>query len=140
MAHSGHTLKVLVIDDSFILRERLCWCLGSIEGVNIAGKANSVPTGIEAFRSVQPDVVILDLQMPGGSGIEVLEVIKSERPATKVIIFTNYPLPQLQKKCEEVGAEWFLDKTHDLTKLRTLLKELVSAQAVNNSRQDAGKP
>ena len=118
-------VRVLIVDDSLILRERLCCRLGSIEGIEIAGRACDVPGGIETFRRVNPDVVVLDLLMPGGSGIDVLEAIKRERPSTIVVILTNHPLPQLMKKSREVGAEYFFDKTQEFGKVADVLREVV---------------
>jgi DNA-binding NarL/FixJ family response regulator len=128
-------VRVLIVDDSLILRERLCCRLGGIEGVEIAGKACDVPGGIETFRRIMPDVVVLDLLMPGGSGIDVLEAIKRERPATIVMILTNHPLPQLRKKSQEAGAEYFFDKTQEFGKVADVLREVVrSRQTVDNGR------
>ena len=118
-------VRVLIVDDSLLLRERLCCRLGSIEGIEIAGKACDVPEGIETFRRVHPDVVVLDLLMPGGSGIDVLEAIKRERPATIVVILTNHPLPQLRKKSQQSGAEYFFDKTQEFGKVADVLREVV---------------
>jgi DNA-binding NarL/FixJ family response regulator len=118
-------VRVLIVDDSLLLRERLCCRLGSIEGIEIAGKACDVPGGIETFRRVEPDVVVLDLLMPGGSGLDVLEAIKRERRATIVVILTNHPLPQLRKKCQQAGAEYFFDKTQEFGKVAEVLREVV---------------
>ena len=118
-------VRVLIVDDSLLLRERLCCRLGSIEGIEIAGKASDVPGGIETFRRVNPDVVVLDLLMPGGSGIDVLEAIKRERPATIVVILTNHPLPQLRKKSQQAGAEYFFDKTQEFGKVAEVLRGVV---------------
>jgi DNA-binding NarL/FixJ family response regulator len=129
-------VRVLIVDDSLLLRERLCCRLGSIEGIEIAGKACDVPGGIETFRRVEPDVVVLDLLMPGGSGIDVLEAIKRERPATIVVILTNHPLPQLRKKSQQAGAEYFFDKTQEFGKVADVLREVVK----NKLHIDDGRP
>jgi DNA-binding NarL/FixJ family response regulator len=121
-------VRVLIVDDSLLLRERLCCRLGSIEGIEIAGKACDVPGGIETFRRVNPDVVVLDLLMPGGSGIDVLEAIKRERPATIVVILTNHPLPQLRKRSQQAGAEYFFDKTQEFGKVAEVLRAVVKTR------------
>jgi DNA-binding NarL/FixJ family response regulator len=119
-------LSVVIVDDSLLLRKRICCRARKIAGIDVVGEAGSVEEGITLFRTLQPDVVILDLQLPGGSGWDVLEVIKRERPATKVAIFTNYPLPQFKKKSVESGAEWFIDKTTEARQLEEILTELAS--------------
>jgi DNA-binding NarL/FixJ family response regulator len=118
-------LRVLIVDDSLLLRERLSCRLAKIDGVEIAGKAGDVAGGIASFRALTPDVVVLDVQMPGGTGIDVLEVIKRERPATTVMILTNYPLPQFRKRSADAGAEYFFDKTAESGKVGDVLKGLV---------------
>jgi len=118
-------VRVLIVDDSLLLRERLSCRLGAIEGIEIAGKAGDVPGGIETFRRESPDVVVLDLLMPGGSGIDVLEAIKKERPSTVVVILTNHPLPQLRRRSEEAGAEYFFDKTREFGKVADVLRNEV---------------
>jgi DNA-binding NarL/FixJ family response regulator len=122
-------LNVLIIDDSLLLRKRMCCRVDRITGVHVVAEAGNVQDGIDAFRRFQPDVVVLDLQMPGGSGWDVLETIKKERPATRVAIFTNYPLPQFRKKSVECGAEWFFDKTTESRQLEDVLKEAARSAA-----------
>jgi DNA-binding NarL/FixJ family response regulator len=124
-------LNVLIIDDSLLLRKRMCCRMDRLPGVDVVGEAGNVPDGIAAFRALQPDVVVLDLEIPGGSGWDVLEVIKRERPATRVAIFTNYPLPQFRKKSAECGAEWFFDKTTESRQLEDLLKALAGSLAAS---------
>jgi DNA-binding NarL/FixJ family response regulator len=121
-------LRVLIVDDSLLLRERLSCRLSSIDGVEIAGKACDVAGGIASFRALAPDVVVLDVQMPGGTGIDVLEVIKRERPATTVVILTNYPLPQFRKRSAEAGAEYFFDKTAESGRVGEVLKGMVDVR------------
>jgi len=124
MDNNQRTVNVLIIDDSLLLRKRMSCRMERIPGVEVVGEASNVQEGITAFRRFLPDVVVLDLQMPGGSGWDVLETIKKERPQTRVAIFTNYPLPQFRKKSVEAGAEWFFDKTTESRQLEDVLKEL----------------
>jgi two-component system response regulator AlgR len=128
MDNSRRSLNVLIIDDSLLLRKRMCCRVDRIPGVDVVGEAGNVQDGIAAFRALLPDVVVLDLQMPGGSGWDVLETIKRERPATRVAIFTNYPLPHFRKKSVECGAEWFFDKTTESRQLEEVLKEAARSQ------------
>jgi DNA-binding NarL/FixJ family response regulator len=81
--------------------------LGEIE---IICRARNVPEATEAVRDLKPDVVILDIGMPGGSGIDVLESMKRNRERSMVIVLTNYSYPQYRKKCLQLGASFFFDK------------------------------
>jgi DNA-binding NarL/FixJ family response regulator len=129
MHNLQRSLHVLIIDDSLLLRKRMCCRMERIPGVAVVGEAGNVQEGLDHFRRLLPDIVVLDLQMPGGSGWDVLETIKRERPATRVAIFTNYPLPQFRKKSVECGAEWFFDKTTESRQLEEVLKDAARSQA-----------
>jgi len=118
-------MRVFLVDDSAIVRERLVSMLSEIKGVEIAGEAENAHDALEDIKKLKPDVVILDIRMPGGNGIDVLEKIKKSRPTTKVIIFTNYPYPQYRKKCMDGGADYFFDKSIEFEKVIEVLKSLV---------------
>jgi two-component system response regulator DevR len=109
-------MKVFIADDSSILCERLNAMLSDLPGLEIIGQAGEVPEAIETIRALHPDVVILDIRMPGGSGIDVLENIKKIKGAPVVIMLTNYPNSQYRKKCMALGAEYFFDKSTEFKK------------------------
>ena len=99
-------LKVLLADDSILVRERLAAQVARIEGVEVVAQTGDVPTTLETIQKLAPDVVILDIRMPGGSGIQILETVKTERPALTAIMLTAYPLPQYRERCLESGADF----------------------------------
>ena len=68
--------------------------------------------------------MLLDLNLPSGSGIKVLQMIKNEMPGVVAVVLTNYAFPQYRKKCAEAGAYAFLDKSTDFNKVPQLLSEL----------------
>src|SRR6185295_14931164 len=107
----NHPLKVFIADDSHIVRERLVMFFDELIGVEMVGQAEHVTEAISAIRKLQPDVVILDIRMPGGSGIDVLQNIKQDGLGPIVIILTNYPFSGYRQKCLQTGADFFLDKS-----------------------------
>jgi DNA-binding NarL/FixJ family response regulator len=113
------------VDDSAVLRERLTTMLSELEGIEIIGQAKGPLEAQEAIPKLKPDVVILDIRMPGGNGIEVLKNIKNGRNPPLVIMFTNYPYPQYRKKCMDGGADFFFDKSTEFEKLAAVLKKLI---------------
>lgn len=119
-------LKVVIADDSNTLRERLIEMLSRVNGVEIVGEADGVRAARQAIRDFQPDLVILDIQMPDGSGLEVLRRTKQAYPNTKVIIFTNQPEVQYQRRCSELGADYFLCKSTDLNLLIEISEKLAT--------------
>ena len=62
------------------------------------------------------DLVFLDLQMPGGSGLEVLRAIRPDHPALQILVCTNYAYPRYREECLSAGANYFLDKSAELSR------------------------
>jgi DNA-binding NarL/FixJ family response regulator len=117
-------LKVFIADDSELMRERLVAMLAELPGIEIVGQARDGLEAIDLIPKLQPDVVILDIRMPGRNGIDVLNEIKGHDPAPLVIMFTNYPYPQYRDKCLKAGADFFFDKATDFEKLMQVLTTL----------------
>jgi DNA-binding NarL/FixJ family response regulator len=124
-------IKVVVADDSIVLRERLLDMLHEVQGVEVVGCAEDGLHAIDCIRRLKPDVVVLDIQMPSGTGLDVLKNIKRGESASSltVIVFTNFPYPQYRKRALECGAEFFFDKTTEFEKLRELFSQLTGALA-----------
>jgi DNA-binding NarL/FixJ family response regulator len=108
---------IFIVDDSELLRERLIKMLSEIEGVEIVGQASNAVDAIEGIRNLKPKIVILDIQMAGGNGFKVLKAIKKEKNPPLALMFTNHSYPQYRKKCMQLGADFFLDKTKDFDNL-----------------------
>jgi len=119
---SNAKITVFIADDSSIVREHLVTMLEELAGIDVVGQAENVAEAISAIRNFQPDVVILDILMPGGSGIDVLENIKQDGAGPMVIILTNYPYPVFQEKCLQAGADFFLDKSSEFDQIPELFE------------------
>lgn len=118
-------MKVLIVDDSILLRERLTAMISELPGIEVIGQAENVENAINSIRILKPDVAILDIQMPGGSGFELLENIKNDKSTPLMIVFTNYPYPQYKKKCLDSGADFFFDKSTEFQKVIGVLKKFI---------------
>lgn len=116
---------MLIADDSEVLVQRLVARLAELGGIDIVGRARNVAEAAEAVRSLKPDVVILDISMPGGSGIDVLEGMKKDRETSMVIVLTNYSDSQYRKKCRQLGARFFFDKSAEFEKVAPALQDLI---------------
>jgi DNA-binding NarL/FixJ family response regulator len=121
---SNHPIKVFIADDSLVVRERLVTILDELAGVEIVGQAENVAETISAIRNLQPDVVILDICMSDGNGIDVLRQIKQDGVGPVVIILTNYPYPGYRQKCLQAGADFFLDKSAEFDQIPALIERL----------------
>jgi two-component system response regulator DevR len=83
-------LRVLIVDDHEVVREGLRSLLNRREAINVVGEAGTVATAIEEAARLRPDVVIMDVRLPDGSGVEACREIRQENPDTKVIMLTSY--------------------------------------------------
>jgi DNA-binding NarL/FixJ family response regulator len=110
-------MKVFIADDSSEIRKRIIAMLSDLENIETIGEAENVQDAITSIRAFDADVVILDIRMPGGSGIDVLKKIEKINGAPVVIILTNYPHSQYRKKCMEAGADFFFDKSGEFEKI-----------------------
>jgi DNA-binding NarL/FixJ family response regulator len=118
-------MMIFIADDSDQVRGRLVELLSEIDGAEVIGQASNHAEAIEGIRSLQPHVVILDIQMPGGSGIDVLKEIKRGSRPPVVMMLTNHASAQYRKKCLEWGADFFLDKSREMERLVAIFKSLV---------------
>jgi DNA-binding NarL/FixJ family response regulator len=124
-------MRIVVIDDSAIVRERLVSWLAQTPGVEIVGQGGDVLEGTRIVMETVPDLVLLDIRMPSGSGIDVLRDIKRSNPTVKVIVLTDYPFDQYRRKCLELGADYFFEKSNGLTEVRGAVHQLL---------KDEGRP
>lgn len=118
-------MKVFIADDSAPVRERLKTMLSELQGVEVAGQAGDAVEATKSILELKPDVVILDIRMPGGGGIDTLRNIKRVTPAPRVIMLTNYPYPQYRKRCMDAGADFFFDKSSEFHKVIEVLKQMM---------------
>lgn len=118
-------LQVVIIDDSVVIRQRLVGLLGEVHGVEVSGVATDGFEGLDTIRKLRPDVVILDIRMPGMGGIELLETLQADdNPSPTIIVLTNFPYPAYRKRCQELGAEYFFDKSTEFAAAVEVLQEM----------------
>lgn len=113
---SASPIQVFLADDSAAIRERVDTLL-SAQGMHIAGE-NGTPQGcIDAILAVQPDVVVLDVQLEGGAGLQVLNAVKSAVPGVAFVVFSNNSGPAYRSRYLAAGAVSFLDKSTEFDQL-----------------------
>ena len=123
-------MRVFIADDSEMVCERLTKMLQRLDGVEVVGKAHSVPDAIESISQLKPEVVVLDIQMPGGSGYHVLQNVKKDDPAPIVIMLTNYALPMYRQRSLAAGADYFFDKSIEFDKVVNAIHHLHQSAAL----------
>jgi len=117
--------KILIVEDSAFIQERLVNQISPYPEFNIVGFAKNVHEANLKFDLLMPQIVILDMKLETGYGLEVLIHIRSVSKDCVVIVFTNYASDSIRKECMELGANHFLDKSFDFEKVIEKCQESV---------------
>jgi DNA-binding NarL/FixJ family response regulator len=113
---SPASLKVFLADDSMPIRVRIAGMLATPD-VAIVGQGTTPQECIDGILSTQPDVVVLDVQLEGGQGLEVLRAVRSAQPQIAFVVFSNNSGPAYRKRYLGAGAARFLDKSTEFDQL-----------------------
>ena len=121
-------LRVLLVEDSAMIRARLAEALAAIPHVRITGQAETEPEALALMRQAPWDVAVLDLQLKRGTGLGELRSLAQgdRRPATCVIVFTNFAFPQYRERSLALGADYFFDKSREFHRVRDVLNALAA--------------
>ena len=103
-------LRLLVVDDHEVVRQGLVALLERREAFQVVAEAGTVAESIEQARRHQPDIVIMDVRLPDGSGIEACRAIRAELPNTRVVMLTSYPDEEAVLSAIVAGASGYLLK------------------------------
>lgn len=110
-------IRVLTVDDHPLLREGICGTVNAQPDMTVVAEASDGLQAISAFRSYRPDVTLMDLRMPGMSGLEAMETIRSEFPTARIIVLTTFTGDVLAVRAIKVGAASYLLKNMLRTEL-----------------------
>jgi len=97
------TVRVLIADDNFDMRLLVRATLGGDARVDVVAEAEDGAAAVEASRTSEPDVCVLDYRMPGLTGLEAGARILQERPETKVLLFSAYLTPEILEAAAQLG-------------------------------------
>lgn len=121
-------MKLLIVEDSEPVSTRLRALLASVPALEIV-VAGTLASADDTFRQQQSEVVILDIQLPDGNGIDLLKAIKRERPTTRVLMFSNHVA--CHRRCRAAGADGFFDKASDFEALTEAVHTLAQDSRSN---------
>lgn len=123
-AESGETLKVCVVEDDARLRSLLAEWVDSIPGFTCAGTYGDGTTATAALRAQRPAIVLMDINLPGCSGVECIQRLKEQMPQTQFVMLTVYEDSDHIFKALEVGAVGYLLKRGTQEELAEALREV----------------
>lgn len=118
------TIRLLLADDENLIRDALASLLAMEEDLEVVAQAASGPEALAAAAKVEPDVVVLDLQMPGADGIEVAERLALDLPTCRSVIVTSHGRPGYLKKALAAGVRGFLPKTVSAKVLADVVRQV----------------
>ena len=119
-------IRVLIADDSTPVVEMLSELLAVPGSMDVVGSADSEAAAVASARELKPDVVVLDLQLKGGSGTNVIKAIRSDPglAGVRIAVTSNHTSPQLKAACLELGADRYFDKVKELRELVAFVRGL----------------
>jgi NarL family two-component system response regulator YdfI len=148
--HPTSDIKILIADDHLVVREGLRLILGMEEDMQVIGEAENGQTAVSLAAELQPDVVLMDLRMPGMGGLEAIEQILAQLPDMAIVILTTYNEDDLMFRGLAAGARGFLLKDTGRETLfntiraaargETLLQPDLLARVLARTNQQAGPP
>jgi DNA-binding NarL/FixJ family response regulator len=114
-------MKVFLVEDSDLLRQRVSAMLAAIPGAALVGHAGTAGAALEGIRAAEPDVVVCDVRLEEGSGFDVLKALRQSAPAIDVYMLTNFATESYREAAERYGARGFFDKSTQFDRLREVL-------------------
>lgn len=121
-------IRVLIVDDHAILRMGLASLLASKSEIEVVGDASDGPSGIRKALKLKPDVVIMDLMMPGMDGIEATKELLAKTPESKILILTTFGTSNGINNALEAGAMGAVMKNCDFSELADAIRAVASGK------------
>lgn len=118
----GARIRVVVVDDHAIVREGLRLVLDHAGEFTVVGEAGSAAEGVALAAESRPDVVILDITMPGGSGLHAVPELLERAPTSRILMLSMHDNPEYAVECVRLGAHGYLRKDSAPAELRAAVK------------------
>lgn len=116
--------EILIVDDSSFMRTKLSQILETIPEIQKIHEANDGISAIDMYKKNEPDLVLMDIDMPNMNGIEATKEIMNLDPKAKIIIVTNVDQSDTRDKAEDAGAWGFINKPFQKEEIKELIKEI----------------
>lgn len=121
-------IRVLIVDDHPVVRKGLRWGLQESSDIEVVDEAGDGDEALTKARALKPDIILLDISLPGKNGYEVLKQLRVEFPQTRVLILTTYPEKQYAVRCIRSGASGYLTKDSAPEELITAIRKIAQGR------------
>ena len=125
-------MDIFIVDDSAMIRDHIVAILRHIPNTKITGQADDAPEAIREIARCPPDLVVLDIRLRASNGLDVLQFVAREYPATKVIILSNHAQPESRELFMNAGAHQFFDKSLEFDKIHDAVATLAESASKSN--------
>lgn len=122
-------LTILIVDDTPLIVKRETEMLRELKGIGSILQAGSFSEAITVLKETVPDIILLDIHLPDKSGIELLQVLKSEYPTVAVIMLTNQGNGSYKDLCRRLGADYFIDKSKEFDLIPDIIANFTSGKS-----------
>lgn len=123
-------IRIVLADDHPVVREGIRGMLQGYDDIEVVGQAGSGPEAVDLVAALSPDLVLMDLRMPGGDGVAATRAIASAHPATRVVVLTTYETDQDILRAIEAGASGYLLKDIAPTELARSVRSAAAGETV----------
>lgn len=123
-------ITILLVDDHPVVREGLRGMLAAEDDLTVVAEAGGAAEAVAAVRAHEPDVVLMDLRMPGGDGVEATARVLAQRPATRVVVLTTYDTDADILRAVEAGAAGYLLKDASRAELAQAIRAAARGETV----------
>lgn len=119
------TQSIFLVEDSLLVCERMLEMIESVPGAQVVGIATRADEAVRGILAARPDLVVLDLVLAQGTGIDVLRELSLKAPRTDVYMLSEYPIEPYRRLARRLGARDFFDKSTEFARV----KDVVAARA-----------
>jgi DNA-binding NarL/FixJ family response regulator len=117
-------MRVLIVDDVAVVREGLRLLFSDEPDVEIVGEASNAAEAVARVGELDPDVVLMDIEMPGGDGLHATRAIKTQPHPPAVVVMSVYADSLMRARAREAGADQFVEKDGTLTEIMQTLRAI----------------
>jgi two-component system response regulator DesR len=123
-------IRLVLAEDQLLLRNALASLLALEGDIEVVGQAGDGATALRLLREAQPDIALLDIDMPGLTGLDVLKACAAEQLPTQIMILTTYGRPGYVREAIEAGARGFMIKDRPVPELADALRRVLAGEMV----------
>lgn len=123
-------MELLIVDDHAEYIERVIELISGERELKYISTANTYADAVRVIEQKKPHIILLDVNLPDKSGIDLLRYIKQQKIIARIVMITNQATPYYKKQCLALGADYFLDKSNDFEMISTVVATL-SAEIKN---------